>query len=72
MGKLATSKQYGLWTTDGIKLRNVGMTKKENLRRKSMNNVFSIKISDNIDIEKDCGVIANQTLVWQKVTSAYA
>ena len=72
VGKLATSKQYGLWTTDGIKLRNVGMTKKENLRRKSMNNVFSIKISDNIDIEKDCGVIANQTLVWQKVTSAYA
>ena len=72
VGKLATSIQYGLCTTDGVKLRRVGMMKKENLRRKSLNNVFSIKVSDSIDIEKDCGVIANQTLVWQKVTSASA
>ena len=66
IGEIASSKRFGLCTTSGIFLRALGERTIENKRKATRKNAFSIKISDDIDIEKDCKVIANQTLLYKR------
>ena len=68
IGKIANNSKFGLCTTNGVFLRSISNRVIEANRKKAMKNDFTFKIGDDADIEKHCGVVTNQTLLWKRYT----